>query len=216
MTRRTSRTREGFTLIEVMMALTVLAIGMLGIVALQTATVASTQDAQQLTVANQVLNTWIQRLQRDGMRWNHPSNAKPSTSDLGSDTAWLNLATGSSNLWLRPNTSALEPNASPAFDRNGLDVPLTDAARQLDDVVYCTHIKLRLIYPDTVTSGGLIRAEVRVFWPKRRIADPAAYALLGLQKGLCTTTGNEPAIGADQVNFHWAYAIAQVQKAQAQ
>ncbi|MGZ3421755.1 MAG: type IV pilus modification PilV family protein [Polyangiales bacterium] len=210
-----NRGQSGFTLIEVMMALTVLAIGLLGIVALQTATISSTQDAQQFTVANSVLNTWIQRLQRDAQRWNHPSKYS-TASDLASDTAWIGLVTTASDVWKRPGASGLEPNASPAFDRNGLDVPLSDVPGQLDRAVYCTHIRLRMIYPDTASSGGLIRAEVRVFWAKRRLGDGALFATYGMNAGICTTTGNETAIGSDQMNFHWAYALAQVQKAQAQ
>jgi type IV pilus assembly protein PilV len=209
------RSRAGFTLIEVMMALTVLAIGLLGIVALQTATISSTQDAQQFTVANAVLNTWIQRLQRDAQRWNHPSKYLAS-SDLSGDTAWLNLATSASDVWIRPGASGLEPNASPAFDRNGLDVPLSDTTGQLDRAVYCTHLRLRMIYPDTVMTAGMIRAEVRVFWAKRRLADGTLFASYGMNAGICTTSGNEKAIGADQVNFHWVYAMSNIQKAQAQ
>lgn len=199
---------RGFTLIEVMMALTVLAIGMLGIVALQAATIGTTQDAQQYTVANGVARTWVQRLQRDAQRWNHPS-AFNTASDLSSDTAWIGLVSSLSNVWFRPNASGLEPLASPAFDRNGQDVLLSDTAGQ-KNAVYCTHIRLRQIYPD------MIKAEVRVFWVKRRLGDGALFASYGMGKGLCTTTGNENAIGADNVNFHWAYVVASVQKATAQ
>jgi type IV pilus assembly protein PilV len=215
MRARVRESSQGFTLIEVMMALTVLAIGLLGIVALQTATISSTQDAQQFTVANSVLNTWIERLQRDAQRWNHPSKYS-TASDLSSDTAWLNLVASSSDKWVRPGASGLEPNASPAFDRNGMDVLLSDTAGQLDRAIYCTHIRLRMIYPDTASSGGMIRAEVRVFWAKRRLGDGALFSTYGMNAGICTTPGNVDAIGSDQVNFHWAYAIAQIQKAQAQ
>ncbi len=213
--------QKGFTLIEVMMALTVLAIGLLGIVALQTATVASTQDAQQFTVANTVVRTWIHRLQRDAQRWNHPSPTLPGANDLVSDTAWIGKVTSTGDAWFRPAASALEPNASPAFDRNGQDVLLSDTLGQQERVVYCTHVRLRQIYPvgtfdpTNPDYSGLIRAEVRVFWTKRRLGDGALFAGYGLSAGICSKSGNEIALGSDVMNFHWAYAAAQLQKATA-
>jgi hypothetical protein len=62
----------------------------------------------------------------------------------------------------------------------------------------------------------MIRAEVRVFWAKRRLGDGALFAGYGMNAGICTTTGTEKSIGSDQVNFHWVYAMSNIQKAQAQ
>ena len=203
------KNERGFTLLEVMMALTVLAIGMLGIVALQAATVGSTQDANQFQTANAVARTWIQRLQRDALRWNHPSQYN-TADDIG-DTAWVQLADSSANKWVRPNAvDALELGASPAFDRNGNDVRLDDKVGMADNAVYCTHIRLRRLYPD------LVRAEVRVFWVKRRLGDGPTYIKHGLSAGICSTVGNEDEIGADTANFHWVYAVAAIPKATAQ
>lgn len=205
--RRSRRPAAGFTLLEVMMALTVLAIGMLGVVALQGATIGSTQDANQFSIANSVARTWLQRLQRDAQRWNHPS-AFNTASDLSADTAFLNLATSSSPLaWVRPSTSPLEPDASPAFDRMGNDIPVSDP--RFPEAVYCAHLRLRQLYPD------MIKAEVRVFWKKRRLGNGAAYAGLGLTSGICTA-GTEAAVGADTANFHWVYAVTGITKSRAQ
>lgn len=200
---------RGFTLLEVMMALTVLAIGLLGVVALQAATVGSTQDASQFTTANNVTRTWIQRLQRDAERWNHPSPQKPGVEDIN-ETSWLQLADTNANKWFRPSASANEPFASPAFDRNGNDILLTNVAGMKDDAMYCTHLRLRRLYPD------LVRAEVRVFWVKRRLGDGPTYVKHGLGNGICSTTGTEDVLGADTQNFHWTYAVAGIPKATAQ
>jgi len=207
--KRRTHTR-GFTLLEVMMSLTILAIGMLGIVALQAATVGSTQDASQFSVANAVARTWVQRLQRDASRWNHPSQFR--SSDDINETAWLQLVQSNSNQWVRPGPSTMEPLASPAFDKNGDDIPLGETVRLKDDAIYCTHIRLRQLYPD------LIKAEVRVFWKKRRLGDGALFATHGLSGvGLCSgPTGTEAVLGADTANFHWAYTVAGVTKQRAQ
>lgn len=204
--RRSRRLAAGFTLLEVMMALTVLAIGMLGVVALQGATIGATQDAQQFSIANSVARTWLQRLQRDAQRWNHPS-AFRTDSDLTTDTAFLNMVSATTPMWTRPNESPLEPGASPAFDRMGNDIPLADP--RFPDAVYCAHLRLRQLYPD------MIKAEVRVLWKKRRLGNGTAYAALGLTSGVCTA-GTEAAVGADTANFHWVYAVTGITKSRAQ
>jgi len=205
---KTRNTESGFTMIEVMMALTVLAIGMLGIIALQKTTVVSNQEAQQMTVANAIARTWIERLQRDAARWNHPSPKSP-TSDI-SDTAWLNAvgAFGSPGSWFRPSASSLEPTASPAFDRNGDDVLLTDTVAMVNNAIYCTHVRLRWVYPNQT-----IRAEVRVFWARRSLGNPTAVPWLS--SGICSATSSLDTIGADDQNFHWVYAVAAIPKATA-
>lgn len=203
------RNQQGFTLLEVMMALTVLAIGMVGIVALQAATIGSTQDASQFTTANAVARTWIQRLQRDAQRWNHPSDKVP-TDDIN-ETAWLQVADARANQWFRPDASTvLEPGASPAFDRNGNDIDLANVNGMRDDAVYCTHLRLRRLYPD------MVRAEVRVFWKKRHLGDGVNFIKYGLAAGLCSKTGNEDELGKDTLNFHWAYTVAGIARVTAQ
>lgn len=204
--KRASAASRGFTLIEVMMALTVLTIGLLGVVALQATTISSNKSAQQFTVANAAARTWLQRLRRDANRWTMATGA--TASDL-TKTAWLFEVSSASNIWIRPNASSLEGLASPAFDLNGNDVLLSDGAGQLNNVVYCTHMKLRTIYPDS-----LIRAEVRVFFKKRTLADAAKYGTYGMTTtGLCMSArGNETTIGLDQLNFHWVYAAAAIQR----
>ncbi len=212
--RKNSRKNSrGFTLLEVMMALTVLAIGMLGIVALQAATVASTTDAQLFTIANAITRTWVNRLQTDAQRWNHPS-PNVGSEDLGG-TAWLGYVTANADAWVRPGKTPLEPMAMPSFDLNGLDVDLDDANAQRDRVVFCSHLRLRRIYGTAVAMNGLVRAEVRVFWRKRRLGNPTAFGGYGLWNGICTVAGNENALGADRDNFHWAYAVSAVTKARA-
>ena len=203
-----AREARGFTMIEVMMALTVLAIGMLGIIALQKTTVVSNQEAQQITVGNAIARTWIERLQRDAARWTSPSPLRP-TSDIA-NTAWLNAVGGftSTGSWFRPPASTLEPLVSPAFDRNGDDVLLTDTVGMVDKAIYCTHVRLRWVYPNE-----MIRAEVRVFWARRTLQNPTAVPWLST--GICSATTSLDAIGSDDQNFHWVYAVAAIPKATA-
>jgi hypothetical protein len=64
----------------------------------------------------------------------------------------------------------------------------------------------------------LLKAEVRVFWKKRRLGDGPLFASYKLTDvGLCSgPTGTEATLGADNVNFHWAYTVAGITKQRAQ
>src|SRR6185369_16025167 len=94
---RAMRRSRGYTVIEVMIALTLLAIGTMGVIAMQKVTAIANRDAKNLVVANQVARTWLERLRTDAVQWNHPS-AVNVASDLG-DTRWLNNVDGK---WFRP------------------------------------------------------------------------------------------------------------------
>jgi type IV pilus assembly protein PilV len=144
--------RRGYTVIEVMIALTILAIGTSGIIAMQKVTAVANRDAKNLVVANQVARTWIERLRADGARWNHPSPVNPD-SDLA-DTRWLNRVDGQ---WFRPTD---DPLGSPTADALGNDV--VDA--QVTRGVFCTNVRLTWLYgpPPGTPPPYLIRAEVRV------------------------------------------------------
>jgi prepilin-type N-terminal cleavage/methylation domain-containing protein len=205
--RRIARAR-GFTLIEVMMALTVLTIGILGIISMQKSSVVANAEAQQFTVATQIARTWVDRLHRDAVMWTAP-NSFISTPDIG-NTMWLKTVdTRAYPNWFLPiQSTATGPVESPAFDRNGQDVTLANTATLANDTVYCTHLRLRWVYPN-----DLIRAEVRVFWRKRGLADPTKYATYSLTNGICTETQRttrENVMGQDANNFHWVYVTTAI------
>jgi Tfp pilus assembly protein PilV len=190
--RRARRAAEGFTVLEVMMALTVLVIGVLGVMVLQTATLASNQDAAQVTVASNIARLWLGRLQRDGTQWNHPSTVNP-VSNLSS-TIWLNNV-GSG--WFVPATNNFE---SAGFNVAGLDVTATPLETNAD---YCTQVRLSWLQQD-----ALIRAEVRVIWPKRT-KNPSTWAMYS---GNWCQTVNADSVGKDELDFHALYATAAIRK----
>jgi type IV pilus assembly protein PilV len=154
MSRRSATKQRGYTVIEVMIALTLLAVGTSGIIAMQKVTAIANRDAKSLVVATQVARTWIERLRADATQWNHPSPTSPE-SDLA-DTRWLKTVNG---VWFRPNDDLA---GSPAADALGNDVRDTDLA----NAVFCTNVRLTWPYgpPPGAPPPYLIRAEVRVYW----------------------------------------------------
>jgi type IV pilus assembly protein PilV len=145
---------QGYTVIEVMIALTLLAVGTSGVIAMQKVTAIANRDAKSLVVATQVARTWIERLRADATQWNHPSGISPE-SDLN-DTRWLKTVNG---VWFRPVD---DPAGSPAADALGNDVRDTDLA----NAAFCTNVRLTWLYgpPPAAPPPYLMRAEVRVYW----------------------------------------------------
>ena len=58
------RRARGYTVIEVMIALTLLAIGTSGIIAMQKVTSVTNREARNLVIANQIARTWMEAAER--------------------------------------------------------------------------------------------------------------------------------------------------------
>ncbi len=204
------RGARGFTLIEVMMAMTVLLIGLMGIVALEKATIVTNVDARQLSTGSSIARVWLERLQTDATNWNHPSNFSKN-SDLATDTVYLKeYGKG----WILPVGSIGAKKYSASFDLNGNDIDPTVGG----DIIYCTNIRLTMVYPDILcTTGGgcpgttpsMLRTEVRVYWSKRR--EPLATCDAPPSGG----SGGDP-IGANEDDYHFVYLVGAVSKVTAQ
>ncbi|MCC6217402.1 MAG: prepilin-type N-terminal cleavage/methylation domain-containing protein [Polyangiaceae bacterium] len=167
MSRRRAPLR-GYSIVELMMAVAILAIGVTGVIALHKVTSAANRHARNVAIATAIAQAWEEKLVADAASWNHPSPRR-TTSDLA-DTTWLcgvNAACtggnpgGGNGIWWRPHSST-PLRMGPGFDPLGN--PVADA--DMGDAVFCTHLRLSWLYrDDTLMSGnGVVRAEVRVFW----------------------------------------------------
>lgn len=147
MTRFRTHRHGGFTLIEVMVALTVIAVGALGIFSLHGATMRGNREARQLSIATERSHAWLERLHQDGLRWNQ--QGAPATTRL--NTRYLQAV---DSVWRAPVGGPV--NEQVAADYQGMD---TDGA--LRPNVYCTHTRLSWAIP-----GEVIRADVRTYFHK--------------------------------------------------
>ncbi len=142
------RASSGYTLMEVMVSLAVLAVGAAGVIGLQKVTGVANSYTRNLATASRIAAKWVERLELDGRQWS-------DTTGFGS-TYWLKSATAAPGQWTTP---VERPSfASPDADVLGADIFPGDTA----DPAFCTQVRL------TTLSGfsGAIRAEVRVFWEK--------------------------------------------------
>jgi prepilin-type N-terminal cleavage/methylation domain-containing protein len=154
-------TARGYTAIEVLMAMTVMAIGGAAVITMQKTSVTGNLDARKADVANAIARTWVERLQRDAMAWTLP----------GPDGAGSNLATNalivgnilnSPGQWFLPDQEmgAVPETTSPGFDILGRDLPQTALA----SADFCVNVRLTWL-SQAPNPLDLIRADVRVIWP---------------------------------------------------
>jgi type II secretory pathway pseudopilin PulG len=174
---RNQKLARAFTAIEVMLSLTVLAIGTAGVIAMQTTTIDGNYDARRLDVANGVLREWTERLRRDSMMWTLPNTRNPLvTSDNRNANALLLgdpylAGSPAAAQWMLP--IAREGDTIPLFPQ--ADLLGRDITGAGVPVVFCTQVSLSWL-----AQGDLILANIRVFWPRGTgamtdcVANPAA------------------------------------------
>lgn len=164
--------RRGYTLMESVAAIGVLAVGATGVVAMQKAALIGNTNARNLSTANAIAATWAERLRADGMLWND-ANGVPDLTD----TRWLQAVNTAPGVWLIP--TEFPGVASPDADVLGADLFTNEAAP-----AFCTHLRLTQMYPT------MIRAEIRVFWEKAGMPLPVNCAV-----GIDTVTSSNGRYG---------------------
>jgi len=175
------RTRRGFTVVELLISLTVFAIGVSGVIAAQHVTVAANQHAKNLAIATSVAQAWQDQLAADATLW---------TGQTGlANTTWLQAADNNLD-WFRPAFDATR-NFGAAFDALGNVV--TDA--NVAQAHFCTHVRLTMLYPQA-GANGLMRAEIRVFW----LRDGGTGT-----SPVCSPAARVADIGAQPENYHFVY-----------
>jgi prepilin-type N-terminal cleavage/methylation domain-containing protein len=150
--RRAGRRPRGYTLVELMMALALFAIAVLGIISMQKITVTSNGHAKNLAIAQRIAQSWATQLELDATTWN---------ANLA-NVSWLGGQNGVTlGIWSRPQF-VVARGFGAAFD--ALGNPLTDDA--LAQAQFCSNVRLTQLYADTpnVVGNGMMRAEIRVYW----------------------------------------------------
>lgn len=205
---RGARRRGGYTVVEVMMALSVLSIGATGVVAMQKVTLIGNTRARDLATATAIASSWIERLRYDGLRWTYDG----TTATLGS-TTYLSQP---QNVWFSPAApgAAFGPLTAiqPTTDVKGMD---TATAAETG---FCVNVRLTTLMNNPTTPAAIpsaIRAEVRVYWLKvnSTTVDPA---LTGTLNGvaLCDDSAANIAsldTAADgTTRYHFVYATSAI------
>ena len=166
------RVARGYTIVELLMSLSVLAIGASGVIAMQKVAIASNRHAKDLSVATRIAEAWADQLALDASLW----MIKASGASTLANTTWLKMANPSQTVdWFIPSYSPLR-SFGPAF--GALGAPVNPATRP-ELAQFCTHLRLAFLHIDvppppvagaltaptgTNSGNGVIRAQIRVFW----------------------------------------------------
>lgn len=173
---RTSRARRaGYTAVEVLVALTLFAVGTASVLSLQRASIVGSSDARRTDIATAIAGEWIERLRQDSFGWPFPDGGAPLASQTA-NTRYLNVAqsgpdgtstTGADTDWsigpIPATATTLDETGSAIYDIAGR--PLTNSATDLELARFCAQYRVQYVsYDDSgaLPAGKLIRAEVRV------------------------------------------------------
>jgi len=193
---RGHRQRSGYTLVELMMAIAVFAIGVSGIIAMQKVAAAANQHSKSLSLATNIAQGWLDALKAD-------SSLYTQATQLTNTQLLAQIGAGASNngVWFRPAWNATK-GIGAAFDAVGR--PIDETSGDPANAQFCVHLRLTQMYPNT--GMNVIRSEVRVFWPRADAELPAPF---------CTAAGMTPAaILTASTDFHFVYQVSAVRQQQ--
>ncbi|MGH7437241.1 MAG: type II secretion system protein [Polyangiaceae bacterium] len=151
---------RGYTIVEVLLAMTVLIIGAAGVMTMQKASMQGNLDARKTDLATNIGRMWIERIQRDSMSWTQPANF--------SNAQLLGSAGTTLGNWFLPTAYAAPAGGSaaisPAFDILGRDLP---GQAPFSKAFFCVHLRTTWLASNlTNQTNNLMRVELRVVWPR--------------------------------------------------
>ncbi|HVJ93070.1 MAG TPA: prepilin-type N-terminal cleavage/methylation domain-containing protein [Labilithrix sp.] len=157
--------RRGYTIVEVMSAMTLFAIGAAGVIGMQRVTIQGGADARNFDIATNIAREWQARLQRDALQWTEP-NSVVATSNRNTRTLWLK--DDIDGAWHVPAPGPEIHGYSSAFDLLGHDVGVAS-----DDRVFCVHTRLTwLTQAGSSAAIPVMRADIRVYWSRLNYGTP--------------------------------------------
>jgi hypothetical protein len=148
------------------MSLSVLAFGVSGVIAMQKVTVATNRHAKDLAIATRVAEAWADQLAADASTWF--SDQAGNTTRASTD--WLQLADpAQTTQWFIPAYSPARA-FGPAFSALGAPVDPNVGAK-LEQ--FCVHLRFAFLHDEKLPTpgNGVIRAQIRVFWPREDLRD---------------------------------------------
>jgi type IV pilus assembly protein PilV len=192
---------RGYTAIEVLLSLTILAIGASGVISMQRGAIQGNVDARRLDMASAITRQWTERLRRDAMAWTLPNAANPLTNNIA-NAKLLTSSRINDGKWHRPDQLLGSTGESPAFDLLGRDVPQAQMTGVDSRVLFCTNVRLTWL-----VTNELLRAEVRVFWPRNLSAKADADYCVD-----DPPITNDPPAATDIEKYHFVYTVTSIRR----
>jgi prepilin-type N-terminal cleavage/methylation domain-containing protein len=188
---------RGYTVVEVLLAMTVLTIGASAVMSMQKASMQGNLDARRTDVANGIARMWMERIRKDAMSWTLPSPASPgSASNFASASLLGHAGTG----WFLPTdylpATAPFASISPGFDMLGRDVPtVAGLTSTTAPPIFCVHMSETWLVQNAVNpTDSLLRVDLRVVW--RRGITTSTYAAGPCDTAVATAKIPDPSLYA--------------------
>jgi Tfp pilus assembly protein PilV len=195
--RRAGRRRfhAGYTAVEVLMSMAVLAVGVIGIIATEKVTLASNMHTKNMAIGTRIGEAWLGMLDAEAALWNRQGSLATTT--------WLRQSAGEAS-WFRPSHND-GLGFGPAFDALGNSVAQANLAR---DTRFCVDVRLSPL-TSLNTGGGMMRAEVRVFWIRDQVLLTGAAVA---PAHACSFNSVSMSAAAQASMFHFVYLSTAVRQ----
>lgn len=193
--RAVRRQSAGYTAIEVLMSMSVLAVGVIGIFSMEKVTVSSNVHAKNLSIATHIAQGWLGTLEAEAMRWDTSPDA------LSLRTTWLGAGPGEPQ-WFRPTFSGAA-GYGPEFDELGNPVQ-TDGR-------FCVDLRLSPLNGAAAEAEGtgMRRVEVRVYWLR---ATEVAMTSVSAPQFPCRMLPVKVSLENESRLFHFVYLSGAVRQ----
>jgi len=190
--------RQGFTLVEVMVALGVMTISAMALFGMQAQATRANVRARDMTVASQIAQNVLERMKMDGLAWTALGDAPVVLAD----TSMLQAVANTGSFTTLPERAETRNGRtvvwSNGFDLHGIDVPISGApAATLASIRFCASQRLSWVYD----TRGAMRADVRVWWTK----EAPTRAILADFPGCADNNVQLLPGGAQYDNYHMVY-----------
>lgn len=189
---RARRARHGDSLLEVMIALAVASIGVVGLASMQGATARSNQDSQETTIAISFAKTWLERIKRDALGWTAAMDPSLMRTNV---LAGRNTGLAFSDNYFVPTPPAdddwavpvpLHAAESSGANNRGIDVGAPNVALPGQPIVanrdihYCVNVNFVTTQNATDGLTEKMLATVRVWWTRRASLEQTNYSGIAL------------------------------------
>jgi len=195
------KNERGYTAVEVMMSMTLLLVGAVGVMAMQRAAVQGNTDAREMDVASSIARGWLERAERDSALWT-PSTvaASPPANLQYAPIIAEGVVTNAAGTWFVPKARLIAAGSQNDIESAGFDI----LGQDMDDLTatglrYCVNLRVTPL----TTDQTLMRVEARVFWPRNLTVAPDA--------NYCNQAP-PAALDTDITKYHFVYAATAVRQ----
>ncbi len=159
-----SSSSSWFTLIEVMVALLIFGIGLLGIMALHVVARKGNNEAQNVSAATVIGEHWMERLRTETTMW------QTGASDLAASETPMLAPVAPGIMTPGATTGWIAPPDNPLLNKTLEERTTVSGGSAIPIGEYCTQYRVTTLIP-----GEVLRAEVRVTWWKENAPRPVNW-----------------------------------------